>query len=314
MPIVCAIYDCFGGPDVLAISERDIGPLEPGHVRIKVAGAGLNPVDAKLRSGALDGIFPLSFPVVPGWDVSGIVDAVGSGADVTWIGKRVFAYARYDSVGANGTCAQICDVPEHMIAEAPEGYDLAELAAVPLVALTAYQSMVVEGKVRAGQTVLILAGGGAVGHFALQIAAAKGASVVTTANPRDHAHLRGKGAAHCIDYRAQNWPDLAAKYGKFDIILDAVGGESLAQCYGLLAQEGCLIGLNDPPDESRLPGDARGVRLFSMPHGEQLSHIAEMLSRGDLKLDDVDTLPLSKIEAAHARLDTGHKGKMVVQP
>lgn len=311
-----AIYERYGPSSVLTVQKVPKAHAGPGDCLIKVAGAGLNPVDAKLRSGSLDGIFPLSFPVIPGWDVSGTVEAVGEGVDASWIGKQVYGYVRYDSVAQQGTCAEYCAAPVDFFAEIPSNIDLAMAAAVPLVALTAYQSLVEQAGIQAGQNVLILAGGGAVGKFAIQIAKAAGANVVTTASPADHAKLRDLGAGLCVDYRASDWAARAGAHapGGYDVILDGVGGQTLTKCYDLLAHDGCLIGLNDPPDDTKIGAAAKAVRLFSRPEGEQLAAITAQIASGALVLDNCETMPLDDVANAHALLDKGHKRKIVLVP
>ncbi|MEO0411549.1 MAG: NADP-dependent oxidoreductase [Pseudomonadota bacterium] len=311
-----AQYSVYGGPDVLALKDVEKPEPRAGECLVSVAGAGLNPVDAKLRSGALDGLFPLSFPVIPGWDVSGIVAAVGPEVDQTWLGKKVFAYTRFDDVAQNGTCAQFCSVPASFLAQTPESLDLSEAASVALVALTAYQSLVEKAQIAAGQSALIIAGGGAVGHYAIQLAKAAGAFVVTTASPGDHEALRAKGADHCVSYRDSDWARQVAAYAPhgFDVILDGVGAETLDQCYALLSSTGTLIGLNDPPLAEKIGPKAAAVRLFSRPEGSQLAQIASLIETGALKLDTMTMLPLSDVAKGHALLDEGHKGKIVLVP
>ncbi|MEM7569584.1 MAG: NADP-dependent oxidoreductase [Pseudomonadota bacterium] len=311
-----AVYRSYGAPSVIALEELETPQPKPGECLVKVAGAGLNPVDAKLRSGSLEGLFPLTFPVIPGWDVSGTVDAVGSDADAQWLGKSVFAYVRFDGVGLNGSAAQYCIVPTSFLAQVPASIDLADSASVPLAALTAYQSLVEEAAVKAGDSVLILAGGGAVGHWAIQIAASVGAHIVTTASPRHHEALKEKGARDCVNYREADWPDQAKALMPegYDVILDGVGAETLEAAYPLLKAGGCIVGLNDVPDPEKVPAGSKAVRLFSRPEGTQLAQISTWIDEGSMALDTVEVLPLSAAAEGHAALDKGSPHKIVLAP
>lgn len=309
-------FDGYGPPSVLKVGNVGTVMPGPGDVRIRVAGAGLNPVDAKIRSGALDGMFPIEFPVVTGWDVSGRVDRLGAGVSDTWLGADVYAYARGDQIHA-GTCAQYCVVPEAFLARAPTSMPIVEAAAVPLVALTAYQAIVDQGHVSFGEHVLILAGGGAVGRYAIQLAKSAGATVTATARSSDHDALRALGADNCIEYRDADW-DLQAKAlapTGFAMILDGVGADSLQKCYALVGQGGRLIGLNDPPEQSALSApDRKAMRLFSVPNGQQLQEITRMIDAKDLRPLDVKQMALADGAAAHSLLDNGAKQKIVLTP
>lgn len=307
-------YSQYGDPSVLKVGDvPDIHP-GPGEVLIKVAGAGLNPVDSKIRQGALAGIFDVDFPIIPGWDVSGTVGSVGDGVAADWIGRKVYAYGRREQVEM-GTCAQYCVLPESVLAEPPVSMGLVEASTVPLVALTAYQSLHAEGGLKASDTVLVLAGAGAVGRYAIQMAKAAGASVVATARSDDHRALQALGAQQCIDYRDIDWAVKAAALtpNGYSIILDAVGGETLEACYDLVAQNGVIIGLNDPPDEARLAAKpAKGVRLFSMPNGQQLQEITTWINAGHIQPLTVQVMALDDAQEAHELLDKGAREKIAL--
>lgn len=307
-------YSQYGDPSVLQVGEvPDIQP-GPGEVLIKVAGAGLNPVDSKIRQGALAGIFEVNFPIIPGWDISGTVERVGDGVAADWIGRKVYAYGRRDEVEM-GTCAQYCVLPESVLAEPPASMGLVEASTVPLVALTAYQSLHAEGGLKASDDVLVLAGAGAVGRYAIQMAKAAGARAVATARSDDHSALQALGAAQCIDYRDIDWAVKAAalKPSGYNLILDAVGGETLEACYDLVAQNGVVIGLNDPPDEARLAAkSAKGVRLFSMPNGQQLQEVTAWINDGRIQPLSVQVMALEDAQKAHELLDKGARDKIAL--
>lgn len=308
-------YSKYGGPDVLEVGTLNVPEPGPGEVLLRVVGAGLNPVDAKIRGGAMAGLFDVTFPIIPGWDVSGVVESIGEGVDPMVQGRKAYAYARKETF-ESGTCAQYCVVPEAFICDAPTSMDLLDACTVPLVALTAHQSIIAEGEAKAGDSVLVLAGAGAVGHYAIQMAHGLGAHTIATARESDHAALIALGADACVDYRADDWAAQALSHAPngFNVILDAVGGATLEQCYDLVGEGGRLIGLNDPPSDDQLAAkNGKAIRLFSMPNGEQLQAITQQIDSGALKTLPVTHMELSEGAKAHDMLDKGARAKIALK-
>ena len=185
-------YSTYGGPDVLTLTELEDPKVGPGEILIDVRAAGVNPVDWKVMSGGLDPLMTTTFPVIPGWDVAGVVTAVGLDTPEFSVGDEVMAYARKDWIQA-GSFAEQMTVPVRAAAHKPASLTFEQAAALPLAGLTAHQSLHRLG-LESGQTVLVHGANGGVGSFAVQIAAAAGARVIGTASKRNHERLRGLGA------------------------------------------------------------------------------------------------------------------------
>lgn len=181
-------YDRFGGPDVLTFrNDLPEPPLGPDTVLVRVHATGVNPVDVGIREGHLAGAYPHHFPIVPGWEMAGVVEAAGPAVTDFAPGDEVFGYVRRDEVQW-GTAAELVPAPQRCLAHKPESLSFAEAGALPLAGLTAYQALAEHLDVHEGDRVLITRGAGGVGTFAVQIAAALGAHVVTTASPRNHSY------------------------------------------------------------------------------------------------------------------------------
>ena len=198
----------WGGRDALELLDVEPPPVAPDGVLIRIRAASLNPVDYKVREGALAGAFPYHFPVILGWDAAGVVEAVGPA--VTWFrpGDAVYGYCRRHEL-EYGTYAEFTTVPEGFLAHMPEGLSFEEAAALPLAALTAHQSLELLG-LRGGEHLFLTGGAGGVGHIAIQLALARGARVIATASPDNHDFLRELGAEP-LDYHDETVPELRAR-------------------------------------------------------------------------------------------------------
>ncbi|MFE4606082.1 NADP-dependent oxidoreductase, partial [Kitasatospora indigofera] len=183
----------YGGPEVVEFTDLPDPRVGPDSVLVQVRAAGVNPVDWKVREGRLDGTFDVHFPLIPGWDVAGVVRSVGGAVTEFAPGDEVIGYVRKDSV-EHGTYAELVAAPVRTLARKPAALDWAQAGGLPLAGLTAYQSLVKALRIKAGETVLVHAAAGGVGHLAVQIARALGARVIGTAGPRNHAYLRELGA------------------------------------------------------------------------------------------------------------------------
>jgi NADPH:quinone reductase-like Zn-dependent oxidoreductase len=212
------ILRAFGGPEVLEVTELERPEPAEGEVLVRVEAVGLNPVEAFARSGALPLFGPP--PMVLGWDLAGVVEAAGPGVDRFTAGDRVFGLPRFPRL-AHGY-AEYVTAPAAELAPAPQTLDAAHAAALPLVGLTVWQSLVGVAAVVPGQHVLIHAAGGGVGHLAVQLAKARGARVTATASEGKHAFVEGLGADTVVDYRTE---DLASRVRDVDVLLDPVGGD-----------------------------------------------------------------------------------------
>jgi NADPH:quinone reductase-like Zn-dependent oxidoreductase len=300
----------YGAPSVLTLQDVPDPVVGPDTVVIDVRAAGVNPVDWKIREGYLRGLFPHHTPLIPGWDAAGVVAEVGPAVVGFAPGDEVFAYARKDSVEF-GTYAEKVGVYEPAVAHKPAALDFAEAAAVPLCGLTAVQSLRSVG-VGPGDTVLIHAAAGGVGHLAVQIALAMGAArVIGTASPRNHDFVRELGAVP-LSYGASLVDDVARVVGgdgKVDAALDYVGGNALAQARAVV---------RDPARHGAIT-DARQVRAqggrytFVRPSGEDLAYLAQLADAGKLRVEVQQAFPLAEAAEAHRLIQTGHvRGKLVL--
>src|SRR6476619_7214798 len=224
-----------GPPEVLQVREAPDPEPKAGEVRIRVEASGINFADVMGRLGIYPDLPPI--PVVPGYEVGGRIDALGAGVDARWAGRNVFALTRF------GGYADVICVPLAQVFERPEGMSAGEGAAIPVNYFTAWQLCVVMGALKRGETVLIHAVGGGVGIAATQIAKHIGATIIGTASAAKHDELRALGVAHLIDYRTEDFEARARAItgGRgVELILDAIGGESLKKGYRLLAPTGPL--------------------------------------------------------------------------
>jgi NADPH:quinone reductase-like Zn-dependent oxidoreductase len=219
-------YDRFGGEDVLQLrDDLPEPPVGPDTVLVRVHAAGVNPVDMAIREGLLAGAYPHHFPITPGWDVAGVVEAVGPAVVHFAPGDEVFGYVRRDDVQW-GTTAELVPAPQRCLAHKPQSLSFAEAGALPLAGLTAYQALTEALDVGEGDRVLVHRAAGGVGFNAVQIAVALGAHVIGTASPKNHGFLRDAGAAEVLDY--SDGPISGQLSEPVDAVLDLVGGETLA--------------------------------------------------------------------------------------
>lgn len=280
--------DQYGEPDVLRVRDVDEPRVGPDAVLVRVHAASLNPVDAKIVSGALDGAFPVVWPLVPGWDVSGEVVEVGPAVRHVEPGQAVMGYARKDVVGT-GTWAEEVAVPARGIAPAPQGLDPIAASCLPLAGLTAWQCVVEDLDVGAGDTVLLHGATGGVGHLATQIATARGARVIGTCSEPNHDFLRGLGGEP-VTY-GDGLPDRlrAAAPDGVDAVADFAG--SLAASDDVLTTPGRVVSVLDPQGAAQ----RGGTYVFVRPDVGQLAELAALADAGHLvphvqsvhELDDV---------------------------
>ncbi len=301
-----AVYDTFGGADTLSVREVDDPPVGPDTVLVRTRATSVNPVDWKIREGYLQGAYPHHLPVIPGWDVAGVVEQVGP-AVVTGVqpGDEVWGYVRRDDV-AFGTAAELVPAPERTVARKPAALSFEEAAAVPLAGLTAYQSLVEALRVQSGQRVLVHAASGGVGRFAVQIARALGAEVIGTASPQHHDRVRELGAAEVLDYH--RGPISEQLDEPVDAVLDLVGGDALSDAPKQVRDGGGIASIIDPATVLELGGRY----VFVRPDRAGLDALAELVAEGRFQVDIAQTLPLEKIADAHQTSQQGHAGGKIV--
>lgn len=299
----------------MAIEETPVPVPGAGEVRVSVRAAALNPVDWKIREGHLKDFFPHHFPLTLGWDCAGVVDAVGEGVVGFEEGDEVLAYCRKEFV-RDGSLAELIVLEPRHLAHRPEELSAAEAAAIPLAGLTAWQALFDAGKLSRGESVLVHAAAGGVGHFAVQLAKSAGATVIGTASPRNHDFLRSLGVDYPIDYSG-DLPERvrAVAPDGVDLVFDCVGGEALEASPGLLSAEGRLITIVDPAKVEAF--SERGIRaewVFVAPHPEQLAELAARVARGDLRVELAEVESWAAFSQAFEALETAHtRGKRVLR-
>jgi len=301
-----AVYDEFGGPEVLQVRDVEEPPSGPDTVLVRTRAASVNPVDWKIREGYLRGAYPHHLPIIPGWDVAGVVEKVGP-AVVTGLrpGDEVWGYVRRDDVRF-GTMAELVPAPERTIARKPESLSFEEAGAVPLAGLTAYQALVEALHVQSGQRVLVHAASGGVGHFAVQIAHALGAEVVGTASPQQHERVRALGAATVLDYH--QGPISEQLDAPVDAVLDLVGGDALTDAPKQVRDGGRIASIIDAATVLELGGRY----VFVRPDRAGLDALANLAAAGRLRVDIAEKLPLEDIAEAHRLSQEGHAGGKIV--
>ena len=310
------VIDQFGGREELHVA--DVPKPSPGRkeVLIRVKAAGVNPVDAKIRQGLLRARLPHQFPIILGWDVAGEVEALGPGVRGFKPGDAVYAYARKPIV-KDGCYAEYVVLPESAVALKPVSAGFAEAAAVPLAALTAWQSLFDAAGLKRGHTVLVHAAAGGVGGFAVQLARARGARVVATASAANHEYVRSLGVRQVIDYRSEDFVAATRRLfpGGVDVAFDTVGGEVQRRTAEAVKPGGVLVSILAFEDEAGVR--ARGVEpryVFVSPQAGQLKRLARLVEGGKLKIHLAARLPLEQAARAHEMIESGHtRGKIVLE-
>ncbi|MEX5633312.1 NADP-dependent oxidoreductase [Parafrankia sp. FMc2] len=300
----------FGGPDVLEIVEVERPRPRLNEVLVRVRAAGVNPIDAHVRSGVLPLLGAPPFTV--GWDVSGVVEEVAPGVTRFTVGDEVYGMPRIPY--AASAYAEYVAAPSRQLAHKPAALTHVEAAGLPLAGLTAWQALVDCAGLAAGQRILIHGGGGGVGHLAIQIARHRGAEVVTTASAAKHDFVRQLGADQVVDYRAV---DFGTVVEPVDVVLETVGAHTAQRSLDVLRPGGALITIVDMRDADLARQAARrGVRFFGVtaePDHVGLAALAELVDSGKLKLHVGHVAPLADVSRIHRILDAGSTtGKAVL--
>lgn len=299
----------YGGPEVLKYEDAPKPTPAADEVLIRVHAAGLNPVDWKVRAGLAKGRLNYKMPFIPGWDVSGVVEAVGSGAKRLKVGDEV--YSRPD-ISRDGSYAEYIVVRESEVALKPKSIDHVTAAAIPLASLTAWQALFDAAKLTAGQTVLIHGAAGGVGTFAVQFAKTKGARVIATASKKNHDFLRSLGADEVIDYNTTKFEDVVHDV---DAVLDTITGETADRSWQVIKKGGVYVSILAPPSKERAA--ERGVRaehVFVQAKPDQLDEIGKLVDAGKVNVIIEKVFPLTQARAAQELNATGHtRGKIVLR-
>lgn len=306
------IIEAYGGKEKL--KESDVPMPKPGdhQVIVKEKATSINPIDWKLREGYLKEMMPWEFPIILGWDVAGDIVEVGSEV-VDWkVGDRVFA--RPDTTRF-GTYAEYTAVDDNLLAHMPENVSYEEAAAVPLAGMTALQALFDYGKLAEGEKVLIHAGSGGVGTYAIQLAKNKGAYVISTASEKNRDLLLSLGVDQFIDYKTEDFTDILSDV---DVIIDTMGGDVLENSFKVIKPHtGRIVSVAGDADKELIEkADITFNNIWLQPNGKQLTELAQLMEQGKMKSIIGETYPLTEkgIFDAHALSETHHAvGKIVIK-
>lgn len=309
-----ATYEEFGGPEKIKITTLEVPDLKEGEVLVRIKAAGVNPVDNAVREGYLKDFLPYEFPVIPGWDMAGVIEDRGFSARRFSVGDEVYAYARRPVVHY-GTFAEYIVLPETYLAKKPQNISWEEAAGIPLVGLTAYQSLFDAGQLQQGQTVLILGASGGVGSLSIQQAKAKGAKVIGVASEKNHSYMNELGADHTIDYKGTNIGEAVKELvpDGVDLIFDCASGETLEQSLPALKPNGTLVSILNHGEN--IDKKINFHYVFVEPNASQLDELRELAESGEMKVHVSNTYSLEEAAEALNQIQSGHTtGKIVIVP
>jgi NADPH:quinone reductase-like Zn-dependent oxidoreductase len=297
----------YGAPEVLKFEE--VKRPEPGEdeALVRVIASSVNPADPLTLSGKYAREFGTHLPLIPGYDIAGIVEKTGANVTKLKVGDAVYGYPTF-----GGGWADYVTVKEWEVAAKPKSLNFLEAAAVPMGALTAWQALVDVAKLQRGQTILVHGGSGGVGSFAVQIAKARGARVIATASTANQDLLKQLGADVAVDYTKTKFEDVAKDV---DVVLDPVGKETLSRSYDVVKKGGMVMSLVALPDRGELQKRGiHGAAISAHPDAKDLTEIAQLIDAGKIKPIVTRVLPLSEAIAAQQQAATHHtRGKVVLR-
>ena len=298
----------YGDESVLAYEETPEPTLLPNDVLVRVVATSVNPVDWKIREGHLQQMLPYSLPLTLGWDVSGIIEAVG--ANVTRFKAGDAVYSRPD-IKRNGTYAEYIAINEEEIAYKPKTLSHIEAATLPLVSITAWEALFTTAKLTPNHRVLIHAGSGGVGSIAVQLAKVKGAYVIATTSTKNKSLVESLGADEVINYERQ---DFSQAVRGVDVVFDTLGGDIQNASWSVLNPGGILVSIVSPPDQTKAKTkDARGAFVFIEPSAKILDEMATLIDSGKVRPIVGAEFGLKDMQKAHALSQTGHSiGKIAI--
>ena len=297
----------YGAPEVLKYEDAPRPEPKENELLVRVIACGVNPADPLVISGRLAKEFGTHLPLIPGYDVAGVVEKTGAKVTKFKKGDAVYGYALF-----GGGWAEHAVLAENEAALKAKSASFIEAAAVPMGALTAWQGLVDTAKLAAGQTVLIHGGSGGVGSFAIQIAKAKGARVIATASTANQDLLKQLGADVSIDYTKTKFEDVVKDV---DVVFDTVGRETLARSYPIVKKGGIITTIVGRPDPTQLDKSGiRGASVWSHPDGNELTEITKLIETGKIKPVVTEVLPLTDAVKASQQAETHHtRGKIVLK-
>ena len=299
----------YGGPEVLKLEDVPVPTPKDDEILVKIFAAGVNSFDGTLRSG--NWAKPpngTQLPWHPGYDIAGVVEKVGGKVTKFKPDDAVYAFI---TILKGGGYAEYAIAKEKDAAPKPTTISFVEAAAVPSVALTSWQA-IDKANVESGQTVLINGASGGVGMFAIPIAKVRGARVFATASTANQDFLKELGADVPIDYKTQKFEDIAKNV---DVVIDGVGGETLARSYPIVKKGGFIVALSANVDKAQLDKyGIRGASLVVQNNGDELAQIGKLIDEKKIKVIVSETFPLADASKAEAKADAGHaRGKIVLK-
>jgi NADPH:quinone reductase-like Zn-dependent oxidoreductase len=299
----------YGGPEVLTYEEAPLPLIGDDDVLIRVYAAAVNPVDWKIRAGHLQDFIPYQLPLILGWDVSGVVEAVGANVTTFKPGDQVYSRPNLER---NGAYAEYIAVNASEVAFKPKTLNHNQAAAVPLAGITAWHALFEAAQLSAGQRVLIHAAAGGVGSYAVQFARWKGAYVIGTASARNREFLLELGADEVIDYQSTRFED---GLEPVDVVFDTIGGDVQDRSWQVIKPGGILVSVISPPSEATAAAHhCRSAYVFIQPRADWLAEIGQLIDAGQVKPIIETVLPLSQAAEAHKLSQSGRtKGKIVFQ-
>ena len=323
------VIERFGKPNVFQETNLPIPSVSPNHVLIRVAATSVNPVDTKIRQGAVADIAP-SFPAVLHGDVAGVVEAVGDNVTKFKTGDEVYGCAG-GVKGTGGALAEYMLADINLVAYKPKSLSMAEAAALPLVSITAWEGLIDRAKIQSGQKVLVYGGTGGVGHLGVQLAKCAGAKVyATVSNPKKARIALNLGADVAIDYRQNTVEEFVAEHTNgngFDVVFDTVGNDNLQNAFQAAKLNGTVVSTVSLSRQDLTLVHAKGLTLHLVymlipmlfnsdrsDHGKILSKLADLVDKKQVQpLIDPNLFTFNSVSAAHAHLESGTAiGKIVI--
>ena len=295
----------YGGPEVMKYEDAPRPAPKDDEVLIRTMAAAVNPVDTYIRSGRYGG----QVPYIPGMDVAGVVENVGAKVTRFKTGDPVYAYLSFKEQGGY---AQFTIAKENETAIKPRNISFEQASSVPLAATTAWQALIDSAGLKAGQTVLIFGGSGGVGHFAIQIAKARGAKVIATASTPNQDLLKQFGVDQAIDYTKTKFED---RVKDVDVVLEATRSDSMSRAYGIVKKGGFIVSITGQPDQAQLTQHGlRGDSITAHPDSHVLDELTKLIEAKKLTPIVSQVFSLAEAPKAHQQIETRHtRGKIVLK-
>ena len=305
----------FGKADTLTYTDMDRPTPGDQEVLIEVHATGINPVDYKIRNGDLEEVFPTRFPKVLGGDISGVITELGSKVSDFKVGDEVFLSAPLDQ---NGGYAQYTVVHQKYLALKPSEITHIDAASLPVTGLTAIQTLRNFSGIKKGDNVMIHAGAGGVGSFAIQYASHLGAKVFTTGSAKRHDYLKKLGADVIIDYNKSDFVEIAKKHGGMDIVLESVGGDNYLRSIEATKVGGSIPSITHPPGPKEVElAKSKNIKTdFFLLEGvpADLDEISNLVKEGIVKTSVSKVYDFDQIKEAHTQMESGRtQGKIVLK-